>query len=214
MMRYGCLRVTAWVSLPWARTGSGSTQRRHSFPIFPTWRGGRPPYGPTTRGALVLPAGCMRFASARSYRTVTSPYCAESKGRARRKCISSRRNVSALHGGEGATSVATQLQPTCRTTASAVEGAAAIAVTATATIPQLGFIHEDSGQSFMLDVADLFRDQITVPIAFKATKAVLKNPDLSIERTTRRMAGEELRRKGVIAAMIDQIKTLLNEQEA
>jgi CRISPR-associated protein Cas1 len=98
--------------------------------------------------------------------------------------------------------------------ASAVEGAAAIAVTATATIPQLGFIHEDSGQSFVLDVADLFRDQITVPIAFKATKAVLKNPDLSIERTTRCMAGEELRRKGVIAAMIDQIKTLLNEQEA
>jgi CRISPR-associated protein Cas1 len=97
---------------------------------------------------------------------------------------------------------------------SAVEGAAAIAVTATATIPQLGFIHEDSGQSFVLDVADLFRDQITVPVAFKATKAVLKNPDLSIERTTRRMAGEELRRKGVIAAMIDQIKTLLNEQEA
>ena len=29
---------------------------------------------------------------------------------------------------------------------------------ATATIPQLGFIHEDSGQSFVLDIADLFRD--------------------------------------------------------
>jgi CRISPR-associated protein Cas1 len=40
--------------------------------------------------------------------------------------------------------------------ASAVEGAAAIAVAATATIPQLGFIHEDSGQSFVLDVAELF----------------------------------------------------------
>jgi hypothetical protein len=39
--------------------------------------------------------------------------------------------------------------------ASAVEGAACIAVAATATIPQLGFIHEDSGQSFVLDVADL-----------------------------------------------------------
>ena len=32
--------------------------------------------------------------------------------------------------------------------------AAAIAVTATATIPQLGFNHEDLGQSFVLDVAD------------------------------------------------------------
>src|SRR5829696_68086 len=37
--------------------------------------------------------------------------------------------------------------------ASAVEGAAAIAVAATAAIPQLGFVHEDSGQSFVLDVA-------------------------------------------------------------
>src|SRR6266487_1876510 len=52
--------------------------------------------------------------------------------------------------------------------ASAVEGAAAIAVAATATIPQLGFIHEDSGQSFVLDVADLVRDTVTIPCAFKA----------------------------------------------
>jgi CRISPR-associated protein Cas1 len=40
--------------------------------------------------------------------------------------------------------------------ASAVEAAAAIAVAATGTIPQLVFIHEDSGQSFILDIADLF----------------------------------------------------------
>jgi CRISP-associated protein Cas1 len=96
--------------------------------------------------------------------------------------------------------------------ASAVEGASAIAVT-TATIPQLGFIHEDSGQSFVLDVADLFRDHITVPTAFKAAKAVQNNPNLAIERTTRRMTGEVLRREGVIAAMIDRIKTLLEEPQ-
>jgi CRISP-associated protein Cas1 len=97
--------------------------------------------------------------------------------------------------------------------ASAVEGAAAIAVTATATIPQLGFIHEDSGQSFVLDVADLFRDHITVPTAFKAVNAVQKNPNLAIEQTTRRMTGEVMRREGVIAAMIDLIKTLLEEPQ-
>ena len=39
---------------------------------------------------------------------------------------------------------------------SAVEAAAAISVSATATLPQLGFIHEDPGQSFVLDIADLF----------------------------------------------------------
>jgi CRISPR-associated protein Cas1 len=73
---------------------------------------------------------------------------------------------------------------------SAVESAAAIAVTATAIIPQLGFIHEDSGQSFVLDVADLFRDSITVPTAFKAVAAAKKTRDMNIERLTRRMVGE------------------------
>lgn len=98
--------------------------------------------------------------------------------------------------------------------ASAVEGAAAIAVTATATIPQLGFVHEDSGQSFVLDVADLFRDTVTVPCAFRAVKAIQANPRLELERTVRRTTGEALRRESVIAGMIDRIKTLFEETPA
>lgn len=98
--------------------------------------------------------------------------------------------------------------------ASAVEGAAAIAVAATATIPQLGFVHEDSGQSFVLDVADLFRDDLTVPTAFKAAKAARSDPVLGIERLTRRMVGAALRKQNVTAAMIDRIKTLFEDEEA
>jgi len=97
--------------------------------------------------------------------------------------------------------------------ASAVEGAAAIAVAATAAIPQLGFIHEDSGQSFVLDVADLFRETITVPCAFKAAALVDKRPSESLERVTRRMVAERLRRDGVIPAMIDRIKALFEEEK-
>src|SRR4051794_1862020 len=91
--------------------------------------------------------------------------------------------------------------------ASAAEGAAAIAVAATATIPQLGFVHEDSGQSFILDIADLFRDTLTIPCAFKAAAAAAKRPGDGIERLTRRIVGERLRRDAVIPAMIDRIKT-------
>ena len=98
--------------------------------------------------------------------------------------------------------------------ASAVEAAAAIAVAATAAIPQLGFIHEDSGQSFTLDIADLFRDALTVPCAFKAALVVQKRPADSIERMTRRMVGERLRRDQVIPAMIDRIKALFAEPAA
>lgn len=97
--------------------------------------------------------------------------------------------------------------------ASAVEAAAAIAVAATATIPQLGFIHEDSGQSFVLDVADLFRDGVTVPCAFKAALVVQRRPGENIERVTRRTVAERLRRDGVIPAMIERIKALFGPEK-
>ncbi len=92
--------------------------------------------------------------------------------------------------------------------ASAVEAAAAIAVSMTATIPQLGFIHEDAGQSFVLDIADLFREVATLPAAFSAAAQVEKKRYLSIERTARQRAGTILQEKDVIAAMIDRIKSL------
>lgn len=80
--------------------------------------------------------------------------------------------------------------------ASAVEAAAAIAVAATAAIPQLGFIHEDSGQSFILDIADLFRDGLTVPCAFKAALAVQKRPGDSIEHGPAHRRGTAAARAG------------------
>ena len=83
----------------------------------------------------------------------------------------------------------------------------------TATLPQLGFIHEDSGQSFVLDIADLFRDQVTVPCAFKAVSIGRKRPGDSFERIVRRVTGETLKRDGVISTMIDRIKMLFERPE-
>ena len=95
---------------------------------------------------------------------------------------------------------------------SAVEGAAAIAVAATGTIPQLGFIHEDPGQSFVLDIADLYRDRVTIPCAFRAAKRIVEQPGENIERVTRRLTGRALAREQVIPAMIDRIKSLFSEE--
>ena len=94
----------------------------------------------------------------------------------------------------------------------AVEAAAAIAVAATATIPQLGFIHEDPGQSFVLDIADLYRDSVTIPCAFRAAKDVSER-DLDIERVTRRLTGHTLAREQVIPAMIERVKSLFEKQK-
>ena len=95
---------------------------------------------------------------------------------------------------------------------SAVEGAAGVAVAATGTITQLGFIHEDPGQSFVLDIADLYRDTMTIPYAFRAAKRVAERPGENIERVTRRLTGQALAREQVIPAMIERIKTLFAEQ--
>ena len=92
--------------------------------------------------------------------------------------------------------------------ATAVEAAATIAVTATATVPQLGFIHEDSGQAFVLDIADLYRDSVTLPVAFRAAARAVKEPNRSIDRLVRQIAGETFRRDEVIPGMIEKIKEL------
>ena len=95
---------------------------------------------------------------------------------------------------------------------SAVEAAAAIAVSATSTVPQLGFIHEDAGQSFVLDIADLFRDSVTIPTAFRAAKKAMREASGEhIERVTRRETGHALSRERTIPKMIERIKELFKD---
>lgn len=93
---------------------------------------------------------------------------------------------------------------------SAVEGTALTAVAVTGAIAQLGFIHEDSGNAFALDVADLFRDSLLLPVAFSAAKKVLDDKDGPVERVVRHLAAEAMRRDRTVARMIDRIKELFD----
>lgn len=93
----------------------------------------------------------------------------------------------------------------------AVTSAAVIAVTAIGAIPQLGFIHESSGEAFALDIADLFRDTVLLPAAFQSAKDVIANPRLDVERHTRQTTGRILRTDRVISKMIDRIKTIFQD---
>ena len=94
--------------------------------------------------------------------------------------------------------------------ATATYAAAQIAVSVTGTIPQLGFIHESSGRSFALDIADLFRSTVTLPIAFKATKDVKARGEEDVESETRLQAGHTFQKEKVINEMIEKIKEILN----
>ncbi len=65
----------------------------------------------------------------------------------------------------------------------------------------------------MLDIADLFRDNTTLTVAFAAAKQAERS-DESIDRLVRREAAKVFRRQQVIAAMIDRIKQVLRTEEA
>jgi len=95
----------------------------------------------------------------------------------------------------------------------AVEATAMVAVAVTGAVPQLGFIHEDAGGSFTLDITDLFRDTVTLPVAFTAARQAEGRPAGEVERISRRLAAKTLREKRIVLAMIDRIKELLDSGE-
>lgn len=92
--------------------------------------------------------------------------------------------------------------------ASATRAAACVAVAAVGAIPQLGFVHEDSGQSFVLDIADLYRHDVTLDIAFGSAAEALRSGE-SVERLARQRAAQLFRQRDVIPSMIDRIKSLI-----
>lgn len=93
----------------------------------------------------------------------------------------------------------------------AIRAAAMIAVAATSTIPQLGFVHEDSAQAFCLDIADLYRESVCLPAAFTAVKEFERNRGEPLERHARRTSGRVMHHRHVIPAMIDRIKALFGD---
>lgn len=95
----------------------------------------------------------------------------------------------------------------------AIRAAAMVAVTATSTIPQLGFIHETSREAFALDIADLYRSSVMLPVAFRATRRHRQQPWPDIESLTRRMMGQKIRADAVIPKMIDSIKKVLSADD-
>lgn len=96
---------------------------------------------------------------------------------------------------------------------SALQASACLAVAITRTLPQLGFIHEDSGISFALDIADLFRDSVLLPVAFGAVRERMKAPGQDLEPLVRHRAADTFRRQQVVAKMIDRIKEIFDDDD-
>ncbi len=91
-----------------------------------------------------------------------------------------------------------------------VEAAADIAVAAVGALPPLGFIHENSSNAFTLDIADLYRVDLTLPLAFSVVRAYLDRKTDNLERELRRRAARLFRQEQLIPKMIQRIKELFD----
>lgn len=91
-----------------------------------------------------------------------------------------------------------------------VEAAADLAVAAVGALPPLGFIHESSSNAFTLDVADLYRVDLTIPLAFGTVRALNNDGADKLEREVRRRAAKIFRQEKLIPRMIDRIKELFD----
>lgn len=95
-----------------------------------------------------------------------------------------------------------------------IEAAADVAIAAVGALPPLGFIHEASSNAFTLDIADLYRSDIAIPLAFRVAKRVLIDGSLSLEREIRKDAALLFRKKKLIPNMIDRIKGILTVDDS
>jgi CRISPR-associated protein Cas1 len=98
--------------------------------------------------------------------------------------------------------------------ATALYAAAGIAVYSVGAIPQLGFIHEDSGDAFCLDIADLYRASLIVPVAFRCARFLKDNDQEEVERHCRKEMNSIISKKSVVDEMIDYIKDLLDADDS
>lgn len=77
--------------------------------------------------------------------------------------------------------------------------------------PGLGFVHNGHERSFVYDIADLYKAEITIPIAFQ----IAKNDPADIEGQTRRAVRDELSNGKILERATKDIRWLLlgNEKD-
>lgn len=72
--------------------------------------------------------------------------------------------------------------------------------------PALGFVHVGHERSFVYDIADLYKADITIPVAFE----IASDPPDDLSGTVRRRIRDEMVRNHILERMINDIKYLLD----
>lgn len=88
-------------------------------------------------------------------------------------------------------------------------GLANAVVCAVGCSPALGFVHVGHECSFVYDIADLYKAEITIPIAFEITS---QNPD-DLSGAVRRRVRDEMVKAHLLERMVRDIKFLLEDDK-
>ena len=88
-------------------------------------------------------------------------------------------------------------------------GLAYAVISALGCSPGLGFVHIGHERSFVYDVADLYKAEITIPIAFEIAA---ENPD-DLPRETRRRVRDAMVRAHILERMVRDIKHLFSDPD-
>lgn len=80
------------------------------------------------------------------------------------------------------------------------------AILAAGYAPAIGFIHSGKPLSFVYDIADLFKFEITVPLAFK----VIAQKDRTPVRTVRLKCRDAFRESKILSKLIPTIEEVLS----
>ena len=88
-------------------------------------------------------------------------------------------------------------------------GLAHAVISAIGCSPALGFVHVGHELSFVYDIADLYKADISIPVAFEVTS---KNPK-DISREVRLRVRDEMVKAHLVEKMVHDIKILLNPEE-
>ncbi len=84
-------------------------------------------------------------------------------------------------------------------------GVAQSVVAALGCTPGLGFVHSGHEQSFVLDVADLYKVEVAIPVAFDVAAESAEN----VGARTRRALRDRIHELGLLDRCVDDIKQLL-----
>jgi CRISPR-associated protein Cas1 len=92
-----------------------------------------------------------------------------------------------------------------------LHGLSEAAVLAAGYAPAIGFLHRGKPLSFVYDVADLWKLDTVVPVAFQiAAKAQKGQLDIAPERAVRQACRDEFRKSGLLAEIIPTIEEILS----